>query len=148
MRSLNQKDHLKHFLKKTRPRAAALRKLMSVFEKKPSTFTRKPKFWNFSFWEFLSKSNSWNASWNKFEKCISFFKKSSFFQRTLLFSRKEKKLETPEKFWAFLPLECWKIILQKLCQIKRFWKLWNCFPKTPMYFCSKPQNSSFLRTLK
>ena len=59
-----------------------------------------------------------------------FLKNQAFFKRPFCFSRKEKKLESPEKFWAFLPLECWKIILQKLCQLKRFWKLWNIFPKT------------------
>ena len=49
-------------LNKTKPRAAALRKLMSLFEKKPATFTRKSKFWTCSFWDFSNKSNTWNAS--------------------------------------------------------------------------------------
>ena len=53
---------LETLLNKTKPRAAASRKLMSLFEKEPSTFTEKPKFWTFSFWEFLSKSNTWDAS--------------------------------------------------------------------------------------
>ena len=62
MSGLNQKDQLKHFLRKLSHVQPLWENLCLYSKKKPPTFTKKPKFWTFSFWVFLRKSNTWDAS--------------------------------------------------------------------------------------
>ena len=132
MRSLIQKDHLKHFLRK-------LGHVQPLWENVGFFFQKKP----WSSWENLNserfrfETSQANAMFGTPPRTnlttVSVFQKIKFVSKNpSVFPEKKEKLEPSEKFWAFLPLECLKIILHKLCQLKRFWKRWNSIPKLPM----------------
>ena len=131
MRSLIQKDHLKHFLKKL-GNVQPLWENVGFFRK---TIYLHKKTWilNVSALRILKQKQYLGRLLEQIWKMYQFFLKIMLFSKDRsVFPGKKKKLESLEKTWAFLPLECLKLILQKLCQLKRFWKRWNSFPKTPV----------------
>ena len=132
MRSLIQKDHLKHFLKKL-GHVQPFWENLGFFSKKTIYLHKKTYILNVFVLRLLKQMQCLGRLLEQIWQLFQIFKRINLFSKNLsVLPRKKEKLEPSEKFCAFLPLECLKIILQNFCQLKRFWKRWNSFPKTPM----------------
>ena len=132
MRSLIQKDHLKHFLKKL-GHVQPLWENVGFFSKKNHLSSQE----NLSSERFRFETSQSNAMFGTPPRTnlttVSDFEKINLFSKNpSVFTEKNEKLEPSEKFWAFSLLKSLKVILQEFCQLKRLWKRWNSFPKTPM----------------
>ena len=129
MRSLIQKDHLKHFLKKTRPRAAVLRERRFFLEKNHLSSQE-----NLSSERFRFESSQANAMFGtpprtNLTTVSGFYKNKSFFEKPFGFSRKERKVRT---FWDVLSIFTVRIFenhTTRILPVKATLKTMKLFPK-------------------
>ena len=124
------KRTLETLLNKTKPRAAALRKLMSVFEKNNLSSQKNLNSERFCF------ENSWAKAMlgrllEQIWQLYQFFKKSIFFQKTFGFSRKERKVRTFWEIFSIFTVRMLENHTTKTLLVKAILKTMKFFPKNP-----------------